>query len=342
MLATVLANRKKSVISSVVGPTQAYGIPGRDILDTILTVKYTLQEMQRVGGIYLGLDFNKSLDRVEDGFMWEVLDRFGLGHQLIQCLKLLYNNAQARIRSNGTVSSPFHLGRSIWQGCPFSALLYSLVAEPLANALNKNQLIKGTDRASGAKVNTKKSMVMYCGEEVQTPGRWDFQHAEQSVRVLGVQLGVKQTAARDAVWERQLQGVTTILGLWRMRDLTLNGKVVVTNALVMSRLNHAMAVYDLPSDVVTKLDNSRVTFLWKSSRNLVAHKTLIWERTRGGLNLVDLKSKNYAFKIKLIRKFLDPNHVAGWKDFFGDVLSSLGPHDQLGRCQVLKKTHTAV
>ncbi|CAG6006972.1 unnamed protein product, partial [Menidia menidia] len=67
--------------------------------------------------------------------------------------------------------------------------------------------------ASGPKINTKKSTVMYCGEVEQTPGRWDFQRAEQSVRVLGVQLGVKQTAARDAVWEQQLEGVAAILGL---------------------------------------------------------------------------------------------------------------------------------
>ena len=39
VLARVLANRVKQVIGKVVGSTQAYSIPGRDIADTISSIR---------------------------------------------------------------------------------------------------------------------------------------------------------------------------------------------------------------------------------------------------------------------------------------------------------------
>ena len=46
ILARVLANRIKGVIGTVVGNTQAYSIPGRDIADTVSSIMDTIQHMK--------------------------------------------------------------------------------------------------------------------------------------------------------------------------------------------------------------------------------------------------------------------------------------------------------
>lgn len=65
----VLGNRLKEVIPNIVHQSQAYSIPGRDISDTILSIKEVISHMSQTGGIYLGVDFEKAFDRVEHNFL---------------------------------------------------------------------------------------------------------------------------------------------------------------------------------------------------------------------------------------------------------------------------------
>ncbi len=47
------------------------------------------------------------------------------------------------VNCNGFLTQPFKVSRSRRQVCPLSALLYSLVAEPLGLLINKEKEIKG-------------------------------------------------------------------------------------------------------------------------------------------------------------------------------------------------------
>ena len=65
----MLANRIKGVIGTVVGSTQAYSIPGRDIADTISSIRDTITHMKGNDiGIVASLDLNKAFDRVDHGY----------------------------------------------------------------------------------------------------------------------------------------------------------------------------------------------------------------------------------------------------------------------------------
>lgn len=72
----------------------------------------------------MDIDFEKAFDRVEHSFLFAVLERFGFG-------KILYKNVMTTVKCNGFLTNPFKIIRSIRQGCPLSAKLYRLVAEPL-------------------------------------------------------------------------------------------------------------------------------------------------------------------------------------------------------------------
>ena len=75
ILARVLANRIKGVIGTVVGNTQAYSIPGRDIADTVSSIRDTIQHIKgQKSGIVLSLDLNKASDRVDHKYLYSVGD----------------------------------------------------------------------------------------------------------------------------------------------------------------------------------------------------------------------------------------------------------------------------
>ena len=128
----------------------------------------------------------------------------------------MYDKAVSRVKINGIITDKFRLERSVRHGCPMSALLYALSAEPLAALLAQNGEIRGVElpdgqlsllyqyaddttvtvkdresvgqvlrcveqygRASGAKVNVEKSEIMYeGGDRIE---RWDWVEGKEGL-----------------------------------------------------------------------------------------------------------------------------------------------------------------
>lgn len=105
ILTKILANRMKRVIGEVVQPTQCYSIPGRDIADTIGTIRDVIEHMKRdsIGGVVVGIDWNKAFDRVEHEFLFRVLEKFGFGEKMVGWVRRLYGSARSCVKVNGVL-----------------------------------------------------------------------------------------------------------------------------------------------------------------------------------------------------------------------------------------------
>lgn len=359
ILSKIIANRIRTVIGSVVGPTQTYSIPGRDIADSIGTVRDTVRSMSAQGGCLLSIDLEKAFDRVDHDFLWAALKKYGFGENIIAWLKLFYNNAVSCVKCNGLLTREFHLRRSVRQGCPISALLYSLVVEPLALAILKDKEIKGIktplgnetkiiqyaddlniviknsesinriishlsmyERASGAKINKSKTEIMCFG--VSIVNKWGFKEVTECKEILGVYIGRDENSARDKTWEKVLGKVQSKLNLWKARGLNLRGKVIVTNALILSKIIHILGNCELPKWALNSLNSAISCFLWRGKGNLIAHRVLIANKREGGLGLIDICAKRDALRVKLISRFLDSTRQDPWKDSLAGYLAEYG------------------
>lgn len=145
ILAKVLASRLKGILPKIIETNQAYAIQGRDISDTVNSVRDKIWYMAREGqqGYVLNIDFEKAFDRVEHEFLFNILKTFNFGEKFTRCLRCLYSDAKSCIKINGFLTDFMILSRSIRQGCPLSALLFTLVAEPLGLAIGADNTIKG-------------------------------------------------------------------------------------------------------------------------------------------------------------------------------------------------------
>ncbi len=211
---------------------------------------------------------------------------------------IFYSNIYTCIKCNGFIAECFQPTRSIRQGCPLSALLYALVAEPLRLAIKADEEIKGirieenTERepiyqyaddttllvedvqsvmramsilkkyckGSGAKVNVEKSVYMRIGKVEHLPQHILFKKEEEHIKILGIWVGMDFNKADVLNWEGVLKGI-------ERRNLTLKGKVLVINALMLSKIWYVLSVTSLPYDYVKRILFSKKMFSLKCSLN---------------------------------------------------------------------------
>lgn len=74
------------------------------------------------------MDLNKAFGRVEHSFIEQAMRRFGFGERILRWIHLVYSNARSCVKINGVLTDSFPLERSVRQGCPLLALLYSITA----------------------------------------------------------------------------------------------------------------------------------------------------------------------------------------------------------------------
>lgn len=77
----------------------------------------------------ISLDQGKAFDRVQHHYLWKVLERFGLNHEFIAKIMVLYEDIESVLKMNGRLSEPFK--RCLTR--LFFGVLYSF--EPMLNKI---------------------------------------------------------------------------------------------------------------------------------------------------------------------------------------------------------------
>ena len=96
--------------------------------------------------VVVSLDAEKAFDRLEWGYLFEVLKRYHIGSKFISWIKLLYSSPKASVNTNGTRSQYFTLSRGTRQGCNLSPMLFAVAVETLSMALKSAGFTQGIRR----------------------------------------------------------------------------------------------------------------------------------------------------------------------------------------------------
>ena len=59
-----------------------------------------------------------------------------------------------------------------------------------------------------------------------------------------------------------MQKIETVLKVWRMRNLTLEGKITIFKTLPISKIIHLPSVTVLPNSTITQLNKIHKEFIW--------------------------------------------------------------------------------
>ena len=130
--------RIKPVVQSITRPKQTGFIKGRFILDNLMLAWETIgwAQQSRKNALLVKLNFDKVYDRIRWDFILKMLHWLGFGPKLQKYVKMLFQDANAQIIINNSLTTPFELQQSIRQGCSLSPFLYVLTADALGYLLH--------------------------------------------------------------------------------------------------------------------------------------------------------------------------------------------------------------
>ncbi|GKV46285.1 hypothetical protein SLEP1_g53277 [Rubroshorea leprosula] len=139
LLAKVLANRLRVVMSESISDTQSAFLGGRQLVDSVLVLNEVVDEVkQRTQQAFIfKADFEKAYDCVDWSYLDWMMSRFGFGGKWRGWIRECFSTARVSVLVNGSPTEEFAMGKGLRQGDPLSPFLFLMVAEGLHGLVKK-------------------------------------------------------------------------------------------------------------------------------------------------------------------------------------------------------------
>ena len=168
---------------------------------------------------------------------------------------------------------------------------------------------------AGPKVNWEKTKFIKLSSFKENTLNSDTVFTTDSVKCLGIYVGEDKKEIDILNWENKIEKIRNILNMWRMRNLTYYGKVIIVKILAASQIVYTATAAHTPIAVIKTLNKLLYNFIWNSKKEKIKRSVCINSATKGGLNMIDLESKVRSLKLSWIRKYFF-NPESQWKSLF--------------------------
>ena len=245
---------------------------------------------------------------------------------------MFYHNLSSCVLNNGFLSSPFQLERGVRQGDPLSPYLLLIAIEIMAISTRTNENIEGIkigkdetrsllyaddmtatlanissvkkviqtlndfEKCSGLKMNLSKTKAMWIGKNknsLETPLGLEWC---TGVETLGIYFSCDHEHIKKQNFQDKLNEVQKTINLWKLRRLSLFGKVTIIKSFLIPKLLYVSSIIETPPEIIKQMEKMIYKFLWKGP-NKVTRLSVINTLENGGLNLTDLQLHIKALRL---------------------------------------------
>ena len=275
------------------------------------------------------------------------LQKFGFGKDFIRWISIILKNQEPCVINGGTTTNYFKLERGTRQGDPISAYL---VLEIVFFMIKNNDRIKGLElfnhtflytayaddttfflknkgsvlevmktfqmfsEYSGLRLNTTKCEIAGLGglKGVKTAlcGMVCIDLTKETIKILGIHYSYNKHIQVEKKFYDHVKAIETVLKAWRMRNLTLQGKITIFKTLAISKLVHLALVLPVIfgitcNSVIKELNKIQQNFIWSGKNSKIKHGTLCNDYENGGLKNVDIESKMISLRCLWVKRLYD-------------------------------------
>ena len=305
------------MLPNIISEEQNCSVPKRIIFNNLSLTKDIIRlNKEKHTSLYtLQIDQEKVFDKIDKNFLFKTMETIGFSNTFINFVKILYTNNTATIINNGYFSAPVHTKRGLRQGCPLSLPLYVIQAEVTNFNGNQDHTIKGIkisqyaddsnfylknqesvinvtkffqklSLATGASINQEKTKILPINTDIintlqQTLPNLTIKGQYHTINILVITLckDMKQTSLLN--WQIMLQKLEKHIHKLSSRHLSLNGRAILLNTLILAKSVYLSNVFPIPDKILTKIHKINFQYLWQN-KNIepIARKTTLYQNKK--------------------------------------------------------------
>ena len=124
-----------------------------------------------------------------------------------------------------------------------------------------------------------------------------------TIKITGIHFSYNKERRNEKNFLESITKTQNVLKVWRMRRLTLEGKIIVFKTLAISKIVFLSLISKVPTEIISELERIQKTFLW-SSKPKMKNETLCSDFKHGSLKSVNIQKKNNKSSMLLGKKIV--------------------------------------
>ena len=122
-------------------------------------------------------------------------------------------------------------------------------------------LLKEFEKASGLKINVKKTEAMWIGFLKSCEGQPLGVKWQTCVKFLGIHITCDIKLSVEKNFEQRLKKIKNVINLWKVRGLSIHGEVTIIKAFLLSTMIYPSSVLTTPPEVTKEYNTLVFHFL---------------------------------------------------------------------------------
>ena len=162
---------------------------------------------------------------------------------------------------------------------------------------------------SGLKPNKSKCKIagigVLKGVSMELCGMECIDLTKNSVKILGIHFSYNKKIENEENFIKLIKKIENVLKIWRIRNLTVQGKITIFKTLAISKVIHLALVTNVPQVIIDQLNKIQKDFIWNRKYPKIKHSTLCNTHKNGGLKSVHIPNKLTSLQCSWIKRLYD-------------------------------------
>ena len=154
---------------------------------------------------------------------------------------------------------------------------------------------------SGLLLNTKKTKAIWLG-------KWSAKRSTPlnvlNVKWLGVYISYDEKKNDEHNFMLKLRKLQTKFDVWKARDLTLFGRVMIIKSSGLAKLIYSISNLNVPDEIIRNVEKRLFNFISKNKRDKIKRESLYQDITAGGIRMVNCDVMIKALRLAWIPRLL--------------------------------------